>query len=223
MTRVQALDAPRLHVPQMRERIDLVRLEPFLSALRDHARIEVDPVSANALVLQQLQEDAAPRPEIEHALAPLIEVDESLRLSANDRLVTAEARLEVDRVQVRCDLVLAPLLPLALEPLESRSEARRHLALIVVRGREQPVDALLALEQRPHPPADERDDDLPGVRDDRADDRLAAARGVLDLLVERLRSGSERVLEVVGKDTASAGQRNAHERVDVGAVDALLA
>ena len=112
MTRVQAVDAARLDLPQMRERVDLVRLEALLARLRDHARVEIDAVPADALVLQQLQKDAAARSEIEHALAALVEIDERLRLSANDRLVTAEARLEVDRVQIRRDLVLAPLLPL---------------------------------------------------------------------------------------------------------------
>ncbi len=126
-------------------------------------------------------------------------------------------------MQVRGDLVLAPLLPLALEPLEAQAETRRHLALVVVGGREQAVDALLSLEDRPHPPAHERDDHLSRVGDDRADERFAAARVVLDLLVERLGEGREWVLEVVGEDSAPAGQRNAHQRVDVGPVNALFA
>src|SRR5204862_6121276 len=126
------------------------------------------------------------------------------------------------RMEIRGALVLAPFLPLALEPLEPRTEPRGHLPLVVVRRREKPVDALLALEDRPHPPADERDDDLPRVRDDGAHDRLAAPRVVLDLLVEGLGKGRERVLKVVGKNAAPTGQRNAHERVDIGPVDALL-
>src|SRR5207237_10038020 len=116
---------------------------------------------------------------------------------ADDRLVAAEARLEVHRVQVRGDLVLAPLLPIALETLEARAEARRHLAFVVVRRREQPIDPLLALEDRSHPPADERDDDPSGVRDDWADDRLVASRVVLDLLVEGLGERGERILQVL--------------------------
>src|SRR6266850_2958600 len=175
----------------MRERIHLVRLEPLLARLGDHARVEVDAVSADPSVPQQLQEDPAARSEIEHALPSRVEIDERLGLPANDGLVTAEPRLEVDRVQVRGDFVLAPFLPLALESFEPRSEARRHLPLVVVRGREQAVDALLALEDRPHPPADERDDDLPGVGDEGTDDRFAAARVVLDLLVERFGERSE--------------------------------
>src|SRR6266550_2284252 len=139
----------------MCESVDLVRFETLLAALGDHARVEVDAVSADAAVPQQLQEDAAPGPEIEHALASFVEVDELLGLTADDRLVTAETGLEVDRVHVRGDLVLAPLLPLALESLEPRSEARRHLALVVVHRREQPVDAFLSLEDRAHPPADQ--------------------------------------------------------------------
>jgi len=123
----------------------------------------------------------------------------------------------------RSDLVLAPFPPLALEALEARSEARRHLPFVVVHRGQKPVDAFLALEDRTHPPADERDDDLSRVRDDRADDRLAAARVVLDLLVEDLRERGKGILEVVGEDAAPSGQRNAHERVDIGPVDALLA
>src|SRR4029079_11970221 len=121
------------------------------------------------------------------------------------------------------DLVLAPLLPLALEALQARSEARRHLALVVVRRREEPVDALLPLEDRSHPPAHERDDDLARVRDDGTHDGLAASRVVLDLFVERLGEGGEGILQIVGEDAASAGEWNAHQRVDVGAVDPLLA
>src|SRR4029077_3867121 len=124
--RVEAVDAPCLHLTQMRERVDLVRLEALLTRLRDHARAEVDPIPSDPLVLEELQKDAAARPEVEHALAPLIEVDERLGLPSYDRLVTAEARLEVDGVKVCRDLVLAPFLPHTLEPLEARSEARRH-------------------------------------------------------------------------------------------------
>src|SRR5438309_11684331 len=101
--------------------------------------------------------------------------------------------------------MLAPLLPLALETLEPGAEARGHLALVVVGRGEQSVDPLLALEDRPHPPADQRDDDLPRIGDDRADDRLAAARVVLDLLVERLGEGRKRVLQIVREDAAPAG------------------
>ena len=207
----------------MGKRVDLVSLEPLLACLSDHARVEVDPVSADPPVLQELQEDAAPGAEVEHALAPLVEVDERLGLPADDRLVATETRLEVDRVEVRRDLVLAPLLPLTLEPLEPRPEARRHLALVVVGRREKPVDALLSLEDRAHPPPHERDDDLPGIRDDRSHDRFAAARVILDLLVQRLGERGERVLQIVGEDPASTGERNAHEGLDIGAVDALLA
>src|SRR5439155_24531806 len=181
----------------MRERVDLVRLETFLAALRDHARIEVHPVPANAIFLEQLQEDPATGSEVEDATPALVHIGERFGLPADDRFVAAAARLEVHRVQVRGDLVLATLLPLALEALEARAEARRYLAFVVVRRREQPVDPLLALEDRSHPPADERDDDLPGIRDDRAHDRLAASRVVLDLLVEGLGERGERILEVV--------------------------
>src|SRR5947199_4730874 len=216
VTGVKTVDAPRFDLPQMRERVDLVRLEPLFAALRDHPRIEVHPIAADALVPQQLQEDAATRSQVKHALAPFVEVDERFRLPAYDRLVAAETRLEVHGMQVRGDLALPPLLPFTLEPLEPRAKARRHLALVVVGGSQQPVDALLALQDRPHPPADERDDDLPRVGDDRADDRFAAARVVLDLLVEGLRERREWVLEVVGEDPPSARERNAHERLDVG-------
>src|SRR5438093_6723264 len=222
MPRVEAVHAAGLDLPQVRERIDLVRLEPLLARLRDHARIEVDAVPADALVLQELQKDAAARPEIEHALAALVKIHEGLGLLADDRLVAAEARLEVDRVEVRGDLVLAPLLPLALQALEPRTEARRHLPLVVVRSGEKPVDALLPLEDRAHPPADERDDDLPRVGDDGTNQGFAAARVVLDLLVERLGERGERVLQVVGEDPPPAGQRNTHEGLDIGPVDALL-
>ena len=53
---VQAIHASGLDLPQMRERVDLVRLETFLAALRDHARIEVHPVPANAMFLEQLRD-----------------------------------------------------------------------------------------------------------------------------------------------------------------------
>ena len=59
MARVQPVNAPRLHLPEMRERVDLVRLEPLLAALGDHARVEVDAISADPFVPQELKEDAA--------------------------------------------------------------------------------------------------------------------------------------------------------------------
>src|SRR5438876_11663753 len=102
-------------------------------------------------------------------------------------------------MQVRGALALPPLLPFTLEPLEPRAKARRHLAFVVVGGSQEPVDALLALQDRPHPPTDERDHDLPRVGDYRADDRFATARVVLDLLVERLCERRERVLQIVGE------------------------
>src|SRR5437868_11495390 len=212
VTGVETVDAPRFDLPQMREGVDLVRLEPLLAALRDHPRIEIHPITADALVPQQLQEDAATRSQVEHALAPLVEVDERLRLPADDRLVAPKARLEVHGVEVRGDLALAPLFPLALETLEPRAEARRHLSFVVIGGSEQPVDALLALEDRPHPPAHERDDDLPRVGDDRTNDRFAAARVVLDILVEGLRERRERVLEVVGEDPPTSRTRSRRSR-----------
>src|SRR5437870_12050502 len=102
----------------MRERIDLVRLEPFLPALRDHPRIEIDPVRPNPVLLEELQEDALPRAKVEHALAAFEEIEERFGLAADYRLVTAKTRLEVHRVEVRRGQMLAPL-------LEIRSEERR--------------------------------------------------------------------------------------------------
>src|SRR5439155_25372610 len=99
VTGVEPVDAPRFDLPQMRERVDLVRLEPLLAALRDHSRIEVHPITADALVPQQLQEDAATRSQVKHALAPRIEVDERFRLPAYDRHVAADTRPEVHGMQ----------------------------------------------------------------------------------------------------------------------------
>ena len=110
-----------------------------------------------------------------------------------------------------------------LELLEPRPEARDHLPLEVVRGREQPVDALLPFEDRAEPPLHQADDHAPAERDERADDRLAAPRVVLDLLIERLRERGEWILQVVGEDAPPARERDAQERFDVRAVDALLA
>src|SRR5438552_8718905 len=134
---VDTVEAARFDLPQMRERVDLVRLEPLLAALRDHSRIEVHPITADALVPQQLQEDTATRSQVEHALAPLVEVDERLLFAPDDRLVAAKARLADHGVKVCCDLALTQLIPLALEPLEPRAKPRRHLAFVVVSGGQQ--------------------------------------------------------------------------------------
>src|SRR5438045_1217509 len=116
----------------MRHRIGLERVEATLARLRDDARIHVDAVAADALVLEQLQEDATPAAEVDYLLLAHEQVDELLGLRADDLLVATEARLEIHGVQVRRDLVLAPLLPLALEPGEALTEARREAALDVV-------------------------------------------------------------------------------------------
>src|SRR5258706_8366090 len=108
----------------MRERVGLEGLEPALAALRDHLRIEIDAVAIDLAILQQVEEDPPSATEVEHALLALVQVDERLGLLADDRLVAAEARLEVDGVEVRGDLVVAPLLPLPPEPPEALAEFR---------------------------------------------------------------------------------------------------
>src|SRR5947209_2904450 len=207
----------------MRERVDLVRLEPPLLALRDHPRIEIDPVRPDPVLLEELQEDALPRAKVEHALAAFEEIEERLGLAANDGIVAAKTRLEVHRVEVRRGQMLAPLLEIALELFEPRTEARRHLTFVVVSRGEQVVHAFLPLEDRAHPPFDEPDRDAARERDERTDNRLAAARVVLDLRVERLGERSERILEIVGEDATATGKRDSEERLDVRAVDAFLA
>src|SRR5438105_10521289 len=207
----------------MGERIDLVRLEPFLLALRDHPRIEIDAVRADPVLLEELQEDALPRAEIENALAAFEQIEKRFGLAADHRLVTAKTRLEVHRVEVRRGQMLAPLLEIALEFFEPRTEGRRHLAFVVVSRGEQVVHAFLPLEDRAHPPFDEPDRDAARERDERTDNRLAAARVVLDLRVERLGERSERILEIVGEDATATGKRDSEERLDVRAVDAFLA
>src|SRR5206468_5081569 len=166
---------------------------------------------------------AATAPEIEHAAAAGEEIDELLRLLTDDAFVAAEARLEVHRVQVRGDLVLAELLPLALETREALAEARRKTSLDVVRRGEEAVNALLPIDDRGHPPAHEADDDPARERDDRTDEPLSARRVVHDLVVERLGEGADGVLHVVGEQTPAAGQLGAEQRLHLGTVDAALA
>jgi len=104
--------------------------------------------------------------------------------------------------------MLAPLFEIALELFEPRTEARRHLAFVVVSRGEQVVHAFLPLEDRAHPPLDEPDRDAARERDERPDERLPAARVVLDLCVEGLGERSERILKIVGEDAPAARKRD---------------
>src|SRR5438094_915442 len=52
MTRVHAVDRSRGERFDVRDRVGLERFEPALPALRDHERVEVDAVAANAAVAQ---------------------------------------------------------------------------------------------------------------------------------------------------------------------------
>src|SRR2546422_1441647 len=113
----------------MPERVRFVDLETLLAALRDHPRVLVDAVPADAAVAQELEEDAAARAQVKDSLSALEKLEEGLRLAADDRLVAAEARLEVHRVKVCRDLSLAPLVPLALKALEACGQARCPLPL----------------------------------------------------------------------------------------------
>src|SRR5438093_11240665 len=148
VTRVRTVDRLSRERLDVRDRVGLERLEPALAALGDHERVEVDAVAADSAVAQQLKEHAATAPEIEHAAAAGEEIDELLRLLTDDAFVAAEARLEVDGMKIRCDLVLAELLPLALETREALAEARREPPLDVVRRGEEAVDALLPIADR---------------------------------------------------------------------------
>src|SRR5438093_7059824 len=70
VTRIHAVDRSRRQRLDVRDRLGLERLEPAPAALRDHERVEVDAVAADAAVAQQLKEHTATAPQIEHATAP---------------------------------------------------------------------------------------------------------------------------------------------------------
>src|SRR5712691_3716345 len=120
VSRVETIDRAIRQREEMTERVGFDAFEPALLALLDHARIEIDAVRADALVLHEAQEDAAAAAEIDDALATREEIGERLRLPADHRLVAAKARLEVDRVEIRGDEVLVPALELQKTLLETR-------------------------------------------------------------------------------------------------------
>src|SRR5205823_4750682 len=126
-------------------------------------------------------------------------------------------------VQVRGDLVLAPLLPLALETREPLAEARREASLDVVRRGEQTVHAFLVIDRRAHPVPQQTDERAAYEGDERSDDPLVARRVVDDVVVERLGERADGVLHVVGEETPASREVGAQERLDIGAVHAALA
>ena len=204
----------------MSERVGLDAFEPALGALRDHARIEVDAVRADALVLHETEEDAAAAAEVDDTLATGEELRERLGLPADHRLVAAEARLEVDRVQVRGDEVLVPGLELPQTLLETRC---RPVAQIEQRLRDELVHALLPLGDRGQPPAQQADERAARERDDGPDVALAALRVVGDVLVEDLGQRLERILELLAEDRPAAGQRQREGGIEIRSVLAALA
>src|SRR5439155_20140272 len=222
--RVKAVDGSIGLRAEVVERVALGRLEAALGGLRDHPRIEVDAIRPDPVLAHELEERAASRAEVDDAPAALDELDELLGLAADDRLVAAEARLEVHRVEVRCEVVLAPLRELALEALQARVEPRRRpVAQVGDRARRELVDALLALAQRRRPPAQEPDDRPAREGDERADERLAAGRVVADLLAERLSERGDRVRELLGEERPPARQRQRERGFDLGTVRPALA
>src|SRR3989454_9337976 len=208
MARVDTVDGAIGLSAEVVERVAFGRLEPALRGLGDHPRIEVDAVRTDPVLAHELEERAPTRAEVDDAPAALEEFDELLRLAADDRLVAAEARLEVDRVEVRGEVVLAPARELALEALQACVEARRRpVAQVGDRARRELVDALLALAERRRPPAQEPDDRAARERDERSDERLAARRVVADLLAERLGEGGDGGGELLREEGPPAGER----------------
>src|SRR5439155_8610104 len=172
----------------------------------------------------ELEERAAPRAEVDDAPAALEELDELLGLAADDWLVAAEAGLEIHRVEVRGEVVLAPLREVALEALQTRVEPRRRtVAQVGDRARRELVDALLALAERGRPPAQEPDDRPAREGDERSDERLAAGRVVADLFAERLGERRDRVRELFGEERSPAGERQRERGFDLGTVRPALA
>jgi len=114
---------------QVREGVGLDRLESRGGDLLDHPGIEVDPVGADALLAHEREERPAAAPQIADPRAAGEQIGEPLGLGADDRLVAAEARLEIQRVQVRRDLVAPAIGPGALEPGEAGLERRRWRVL----------------------------------------------------------------------------------------------
>src|SRR2546428_7964472 len=156
MARVDTVDGAIGLCAEVVERVAFGRLEPALRGLGDHPRIEVDAVRTDPVLAHELEERAPTRAEVDDAPAALEELDELLRLPADDRLLPAEARLEIHRVEVRREVVLAPPCELALETLQARVEAgRRPVAQGGDRASRELGDALLALAERRRPPAQE--------------------------------------------------------------------
>src|SRR5437868_14307790 len=89
----------------MPERVAGRHLESRGGGVLDHARIEVHAVRADAALFREGEERAAAAAEIAHPGAAGEEVDELRRLRGDDRLVAAEARLEVFGMEIRGHLV----------------------------------------------------------------------------------------------------------------------
>src|SRR3989442_2513727 len=186
MARVDTVDGAIGLRAEVVERVAFGRLEPALRGLGDHPRIEVDAVRTDPVLAHELEERAPTRAEVDDAPAALEEVDELLRLAADHWLVAAEARLEIHRVEVRGEVVLAPLREVALEALQTRVEPRRRtVAQVGDRASRELVDALLALAERRRPPAQEPDDRPSREGDERSHEWLAAPRAGADLFAER--------------------------------------
>src|SRR5512135_2403665 len=110
----------------MRDRVALERLQAALAREADHALVEVDTVRADPIVAHELEEHRASARDVEHPFPAAVELEEPFRLLTDHAFGTTEARLEVPRVHVRRDLVLATALEFALEPLEPLAEPRRQ-------------------------------------------------------------------------------------------------
>src|SRR2546428_12062145 len=224
MARVDTVDGAIGLRAEVVERVAFGRLEPALRGLGDHPRIEVDAVRTDPVLAHELEERAPTRAEVDDAPAALEEVDELLGLAADHWLVAAEARLEIHRVEVRGEVVLAPLREVALEALQTRVEPRRRtVAQVGDRASRELVDALLALAKRRRPPAQEPDDRPAREGDERSDDRLAAGRVVADLLAECLGERGDRVGELLREERPSAGERQRERGLDLGTVRPALA
>src|SRR5206468_1773819 len=220
VARVYPIDRAVGQRAEMAERIGLDAFEPALSALLDHARVEIDAVRADALVAHETQEDATATAEIDDAFAAREELGERLRLPADHRLVATEARLEVDGVEIRRDEVFVPELELAQALLEA---GRRAVAQIEERACHELVHAFLPLGDRGQPPTKKPDERASRDRDHRADVPLAALRVICDVLIEDLGERLERILQLLAEDRPPTRQRERERGVQVRAVLAALA
>ena len=68
LRREDAAEALVLEPLQVRQGVALARVEPALPAFLDHLVVDVEAAGAHALLAQQVEELAAPAPDVEHVL-----------------------------------------------------------------------------------------------------------------------------------------------------------